>query len=80
MIGQIYLVNSLMSLSFLKKDVKLILFYGITVIVVFWVIAKISDGSWLLNLGLSILICVLLSFIFKILDKKEILMIFKGNK
>jgi hypothetical protein len=57
MVGQIYLVNNLISLSFLKKDVKLILFYGIAVIVVFWVSCQniwwlMASKSWIKYINL----------------------------
>ena len=72
MIGQIYLVKNQLDLNPLKNDLVNIVFYGLSVISVFWLVTSISKGSWLPNMVVSILICVPLTFIFKILDKNDI--------
>lgn len=73
MIGQVYLVHEQLRLGIKLSELVKIITYAFSIFLVFWIVSETSVFSvWVLNLGASILICLPLSFIFKILDRKDI--------
>jgi O-antigen/teichoic acid export membrane protein len=79
MAGQIYLVKVEMNiLNTLDEFIKPLGFALVT-IVIFYVVNKIFLPSWIYNLVFSILFCLLLSFILKILDKQDIISLLKKD-
>jgi O-antigen/teichoic acid export membrane protein len=75
MCGQVYLSHSKMNIGILGSELKRIVTYSIAMAAVFGVVHRLSPFEWYGNLLLCILICVLLSFIFKIIDKQDITML-----
>lgn len=72
MIGQIYLVKKEFAIRIDSKEFYHCVYFGISSLVVLWLMSLNHYVEWYINLFFSILICVLLSFSFKILDYKDI--------
>ena len=72
MVGQIYFVRKQIGITLSVQEVLRIVFFAMGISGIFLVFTSILDIEWYLILGLCILICVLLSFIFKIFDKKDL--------
>ena len=77
MIGQIFLVSKELKIYISGDDLKKPLLFAIMSIAIFYFVSQVISGQWVINLTISILICLLLSFILKIIDKKEILNLLK---
>lgn len=69
--GQIYLTKKEMDLFVDKKLFTQLVPFSLICVVVFMGLKSIINWDWTFNMGLSILICLLLSFIFKIIDFKD---------
>ncbi|MBK8668219.1 MAG: polysaccharide biosynthesis C-terminal domain-containing protein [Saprospiraceae bacterium] len=77
MIGQIFLVSKELKIYISGDDLIKPLLFAIMSIAIFYFVSQVISGQWVINLTISILICLLLSFILKIIDKKEILNLLK---
>lgn len=77
MAGQIFLSEKETGVGISGKEIFQITKYAVVNITSFYIIQKILPFDWVYNLSLSILICLLLSFIFKIIDKREIFSLLK---
>jgi O-antigen/teichoic acid export membrane protein len=77
MAGQIFLSEKETGIGISGKEIFQIVIYAAVSIISFYFVQKILPFDWVYNLGLSILICLLLSFIFKIIDKREIFSLLK---
>ena len=80
MIGQVLLVRMELKMGIQMKEIFRLLLFTCLSILVFLGFKSTSAGHWYLILGISILICLLLSFILKILDKDEIIYIFRKDR
>ncbi len=80
MIGQIYLVKREKGIVMSKNVMIRISAFGISIFFFFGLFSNFKGVEWYLNLGACILICVLLSFIFKIIDKQDISLLFNRKK
>lgn len=69
--GQIYLVGKEMQIGIRKPDLYKPLVFVLISNVVFYTVKQIFLGSWIYNLAVSLLFCLLLSFIFKIIEKQD---------
>lgn len=78
--GQIYLTKKELNLTTDKKIYTHFILYVLLCNVIFFFIKSIFNLDWIFNLGLSILICLLLSFILKIIDIKDGASIFQSRK
>jgi O-antigen/teichoic acid export membrane protein len=80
LIGQIFLVKKELGVVISKRELLRLSGFCISCIGVFVVINSVISGEWYLVLGISIFICVLLSFIFKIIDKQEVFALLRREK
>lgn len=71
MVGQIYLVDKEMQIGLRRSDLYKPLFFVLISTIVFYSVKQIFFGSWIYNLVVSLLFCLLLSFIFKIIEKQD---------
>lgn len=73
MFGQIFLVKKELKLDVPKRDLLNLSGFVLFSFGGFYILNTNLLNGWYIILGLSILICLLLSFIFKIIDKKEVI-------
>lgn len=71
MLGQIFLVDKEMYIRMSASDLKKPLIFILISTSVFYLVKQIFLGSWIYNLAASLLFCLLLSFIFKIIEKQD---------
>ncbi len=79
MSGQIYLVRKQMDITIAGSELLKLVFFSMSILGTFLVFTSLLNIEWYLILSLCILICVLLSFIFKIIDKKDLAIILSGK-
>lgn len=79
LIGQIFLSEKEVGIGISGKEITLIATYTLVILVGFYVFEKFLPFDWDLKLSLSILICLLLSFLFRIIDKREIFSLIKKD-
>lgn len=72
MVGQIYLVHKEIGINISKDEILRLTGWGLFSVLIFITINASISIQWYYNLGISIIICVLLSLILKIFDKEEI--------
>ncbi len=75
MAGQIYLVKKQMNIVISASELRRIVSFALSIIGAFFILTAVLKIEWYLILGLCILICVLLSFIFKIINQKDLALI-----
>ncbi|MBK9737307.1 MAG: polysaccharide biosynthesis C-terminal domain-containing protein [Saprospiraceae bacterium] len=80
MIGQVIIVRMSLKIGIQLKEILRLILFTVLSTVIFIGFKSMTTGHWYLILGISILICLLLSFILKILDKDEIIQIFRKNQ
>lgn len=78
--GQIYLTNKELNLFTDRKIFTKLIQFAFPCNVVFYVLKSVIIWDWIFNLGLSILICLLLSFILKIIDFKDGMTLVESRK
>ena len=78
--GQIYLVKKEINIGVTPREmVTLCTFLGLSTLL-FYILSTTLALHWVTVLSISILICLLLSFILKIVDKQDILHLLKREK
>jgi len=77
LLGQIFLSKKEIGVGISSKEIRILVSFGFAALIAFFLSEMILSMYWVYKLGLSILICLLLSFIFKIIDKKEIVSLLK---
>ncbi len=79
LIGQIFLSEKEIGVGISGKEIAQIATYATVILVGFYILEKILPFDWVYKLSLSILICLLLSFLFKMIDKREIFSLLKKD-
>ncbi len=79
LIGQIFLSEKEVGIGISGREITQIATFAMVILVGFYVFEKALPFDWALKLGLSILICLLLSFLFRIIDKREIFSLLKKD-
>ena len=77
--GQIYLVQKELQIKNKSEEYLKPLFFASVSVIVFFVVSKLFLFHWFYNLVFSVLFCLLLSFILKIIDKQEIINLLKKD-
>jgi O-antigen/teichoic acid export membrane protein len=77
LIGQIMIVRTEWKFIEEVSNYGRLIIFILSSLIVFYFFKHTSSMEWYFMLGFSILICVLLSFILKIIDKKELIGLFK---
>lgn len=80
MFGQIYLVKIEMNILNKMEEYIKPLIFALLAVLIFYLVSKIFLYSWIYNLVVSTIFCLLLSFILKIFDKQEIISLLKRDK
>ena len=78
--GQIFLVKKEIKIGTSINEILKIFAFGAISTVLFYVLNISLALHWTVVLSISILICLLLSFILKIVDKQEIFQLLKREK
>ena len=78
--GQIYLVKKEINISTSITEILKIMKFGVLSTLIFYIINISLALHWMVVLSISILICLLLSFILKIIDKQDIFHLLKREK
>ncbi|MGB4960539.1 MAG: polysaccharide biosynthesis C-terminal domain-containing protein, partial [Saprospiraceae bacterium] len=76
-IGQIWLVKKDLNITISRFDLQRALLFCISSGMVFYLTSHLYSLPWTINLTVSILICLLLSFILKIVNKEEVVSLLK---
>jgi O-antigen/teichoic acid export membrane protein len=78
--GQIYLVKREIHVGTSNSEIVKILTFMVLSTLLFYIINDSLPLHWMIVLSISILICLLLSFILKIVDFKEVFQVLNKGK
>lgn len=79
MFGQVFLARKEIGVGITFKEVLNFSFYALAVVIVFNISYGYFEVHWPFKLTICILICLLLSFVFRIIGKKEVFSLTKKN-
>ncbi len=80
LVGQIYLVKKEINIGITPKEMILLSTFIVLSTLLFYILSLTIALHWMIVLSISILICLLLSFILKIVDKQEIFQLLRREK
>lgn len=80
LVGQVLLVKSELNIANKAEEYVKPFLFIILSIIVFYTCSHLFLLNWIYNLAFSSIICLLLSFVFKIVDKQEVVSLFRREK
>jgi O-antigen/teichoic acid export membrane protein len=80
LVGQVMLVKSELNIDNKADEYMKSFFFILLSIAVFYTCSHIFLMNWIYNLAFSLIFCLLLSFVLKIVDKQEFISLFKREK